>query len=61
MGYYAKKGDSREDVRKGLEAAGIKFLWAQFVDVYGAAKVKQVQFPADFDGIIDDGAGFAGG
>jgi len=61
MGYYAKKGDSREDVRKGLEKAGIKYLWAQFVDIHGAAKVKQVQFPADFDAIIDDGAGFAGG
>ncbi len=60
MGFYAKKGMSREEVRKGLEEAGIKFLWAQFVDIHGSPKVKQVPIDA-FDDIIDDGAGFAGG
>ncbi|MBW1820099.1 MAG: type III glutamate--ammonia ligase, partial [Deltaproteobacteria bacterium] len=60
MGVYAKKGESRKEIRKRLEAAGVEFLWAQFVDIHGAAKVKQVPMAA-FDDIIDDGAGFAGG
>ena len=60
MGVYAKKGEGRQEIRKRLEAAGVEFLWAQFVDIHGAAKVKQVPMAA-FDDIIDDGAGFAGG
>jgi glutamine synthetase len=60
MGVYAKKGESRQEIRKRLEAAGVAFLWAQFVDIHGAAKVKQVPM-ASFDDIIEEGAGFAGG
>ena len=60
MGAYAKRGESREEIRKALEAAGVEYLWASFVDIHGAAKVKQVPIAA-FDDIIDVGAGFAGG
>ncbi|MDJ0784899.1 MAG: type III glutamate--ammonia ligase [Desulfosarcinaceae bacterium] len=52
--------DKREDVRQGLEAQGIEFLLAQFVDIHGSPKVKQVPV-AYFDDIVDEGAGFAGG
>ncbi len=52
--------DKREEVRTNLEAQGIEYLLAQFVDIHGCPKVKQV--PVDcFDDIVDDGAGFAGG
>ena len=60
MGVFAKKGESREEIQKKLEAAGVEFLWASFVDIHGAGKVKQVPMAA-FDDIIDEGAGFAGG
>jgi glutamine synthetase len=60
MGFYSKKDMSREEVRKGLEKAQVKFLWAQFVDIHGSPKVKQVPIGA-FDDIVDAGAGFAGG
>jgi glutamine synthetase len=50
----------RKDVRTQLEAAGIEFLLAQFVDIHGSPKVKQVPVEC-FDDIVDDGAGFAGG
>ncbi len=60
MGVYAKKGENREEIKARLKEAGVEYLWAQFVDMNGAAKVKQVPFAA-FDDIIDEGAGFAGG
>jgi glutamine synthetase len=60
MGVYAKKGEKREEIKARLKEAGVQYLWAQFVDMNGAAKVKQVPFDA-FDDIVDEGAGFAGG
>lgn len=51
--------EKREQVRAQLREQGIEFILAQFVDIHGAPKVKQV--PVDsFDGLVDDGAGFAG-
>lgn len=51
--------EKREQVRAKLKEEGIEFILAQFVDIHGAPKVKQV--PVDcFDDIVDEGAGFAG-
>lgn len=51
--------DRKEKVRQELEDKGIEFILAQFVDIHGCPKVKQV--PVDcFDDIVVDGAGFAG-
>ncbi|WP_419659201.1 glutamine synthetase 3 (Glutamate--ammonia ligase III) [Desulfosarcina variabilis str. Montpellier] len=52
--------EKREVVRKQLEAQGIEFILAQFVDIHGSPKVKQVPVEC-FDDIVEDGAGFAGG
>ncbi|MCB2186007.1 MAG: type III glutamate--ammonia ligase [Deltaproteobacteria bacterium] len=42
-----------------MRGDGIEFVLAQFVDIHGAPKVKQV--PVEFfDAIVDNGAGFAG-
>ncbi|MDR1646477.1 MAG: type III glutamate--ammonia ligase [Zoogloeaceae bacterium] len=46
--------------KKFLTDNHVKYVFAQFVDIHGAPKVKVV--PADhFDDIITNGAGFAGG
>ena len=56
---HHNESDKREFVRNQLQEKGIEFLLAQFVDIHGCPKVKQV--PVDcFDDIVDDGAGFAG-
>ena len=49
----------REAIRSRMNAAGIEFLLAQFVDIHGSAKVKMVPY-SGFDDMIDSGAGFAG-
>lgn len=52
--------EKKEQVRQQLNDQKIEFILAQFVDIHGCPKVKQV--PVDcFDDIVDDGAGFAGG
>ncbi|MCJ8499720.1 type III glutamate--ammonia ligase [Desulfatitalea alkaliphila] len=52
--------EKREQVRHTLESQKIEFILAQFVDIHGCPKVKQV--PVDcFDDLVDGGAGFAGG
>ncbi|MBI5443059.1 MAG: type III glutamate--ammonia ligase [Deltaproteobacteria bacterium] len=54
--------DSRttlESVKSKLAADGIEYILALFVDVNGAAKVKQVPVGC-FEDIVKDGAGFAG-
>lgn len=52
--------DKKESTHAILKAQNIEFLLAQFVDIHGAPRVKQV--PLDnFDDIVEDGAGFAGG
>src|SRR6478609_3685863 len=50
---------TRDELRNRLEADGIKFILAQFVDIHGSAKVKMCPVES-FDTLIDDGAGFAG-
>jgi glutamine synthetase len=49
-----------ESVKSKLAADGIEFILALFVDINGAAKVKQVPVGC-FEDIVKDGAGFAGG
>jgi glutamine synthetase len=58
----ASKGDNekREKIGQQLKDQKIEYILAQFVDIHGCPKVKQV--PVDcFDDIVEDGAGFAGG
>ena len=50
---------TREIIENQIQEDGIEFLLAQFVDVNGAVKVKQVP-AACFQDIVEDGAGFAG-
>jgi len=51
--------DRREVVREDLRARGVEFILAQFVDIHGCPKVKQV--PLDcLDDLATEGAGFAG-
>ncbi|MDR3157519.1 MAG: type III glutamate--ammonia ligase [Zoogloeaceae bacterium] len=51
---------SPEEAKTFLRENHVKYVFAQFVDIHGAPKVKVV--PADhFDDIITSGAGFAGG
>lgn len=51
--------DKRAEIKERMAADGVEFVLAQFVDVHGAAKVKMC--PAGtLDGLIDEGAGFAG-
>jgi glutamine synthetase len=52
-------GTTREAIRERLQADGIKFILAQFVDIHGSAKVKMCPVET-LDTLIDDGAGFAG-
>ena len=49
----------REQVRERMKNSGVEFILAQFVDIHGSAKVKMVP-ASSLDGMIDDGAGFAG-
>ncbi len=51
--------EKREVVRAQLKKEGIEFILAQFVDIHGGPKVKQVPVEC-FDDILDGGAGFAG-
>ncbi len=55
----ASDAEKREQVRKKLEDQGIEFLLAQFIDIHGSPKVKQVPVEC-FDDIVGAGAGFAG-
>ena len=50
---------SREDVERYIRENDVRFLFAQFVDMHGKPNAKLV--PARlFDGLMEDGAGFAG-
>src|SRR5215216_5254365 len=50
---------SADDVKSYIENNDIEFLFAQFVDMHGKPNAKLV--PArHFDGLMEDGAGFAG-
>ena len=50
---------SADDVKSYIKDNDIEFLFAQFVDMHGKPNAKLV--PArHFDGLMEDGAGFAG-
>lgn len=51
--------DKKEMVLESLKEQNIEFLLAQFVDIHGAPRVKQVPLNA-FNDIVEKGAGFAG-
>ncbi len=48
-----------EQVRRQAEADGIEFFFAQFVDMHAKPSAKLVPM-SNFDGMVNDGAGFAG-
>ncbi|MGA2402832.1 MAG: glutamine synthetase, partial [Syntrophobacteraceae bacterium] len=50
---------TQASVKKKMKEDGIEFILAQFVDIHGSPKVKQVPVEC-FDDIVEDGAGFAG-
>jgi glutamine synthetase len=50
---------TREDLRRRAEQDGVEFFFAQFVDMHGKPNAKLVPM-ASFDGLMEDGAGFAG-
>ena len=53
-------GDTRlEEVRQIAAERGVEFFFAQFVDMYGRPSAKLVP-AANLDGLVSDGAGFAG-
>ncbi|MBX9716525.1 MAG: glutamine synthetase, partial [Burkholderiaceae bacterium] len=47
------------DATRHLDAQGIKYVLAQFVDIHGTAKAKAVPV-AHLPSVLGDGAGFAG-
>jgi len=50
---------AREEIREQMARDQVQYLLVQFVDIHGSPKVKLV--PANhLDGVIDDGAAFAG-
>ena len=51
-----------ESIWKDMQARGIEFVFAQFVDMYArpSAKLVPVGSREAFDGLLEDGAGFAG-
>ncbi|MBF0260168.1 MAG: hypothetical protein HQK62_15300, partial [Desulfamplus sp.] len=49
----------KEEVFETLKEQKVEFILAQFVDIHGAPRVKQVPLDS-FDDIVEDGAGFAG-
>src|SRR6185312_11630991 len=48
-----------EEVRQEAKARGIEFFFAQFVDLYARPSAKLVP-AANLDGLVAEGAGFAG-
>jgi len=48
-----------EQIRSTIKERGIEFIFAQFVDLYGRPSAKLVP-AAQLDGLVEDGAGFAG-
>src|SRR5262245_2072263 len=53
-------GDPKlEEVRQIAAERGVEFFFAQFVDLYGRPSAKLVP-AANLDGLVNDGAGFAG-
>ena len=48
-----------EQIRATIADRGVEFIFAQFVDMYGRPSAKLVP-AAELDGLVEDGAGFAG-
>ena len=48
-----------ETIRKTMKERGVEFIFAQFVDLYGRPSAKLIP-AAHLDGLVEDGAGFAG-
>src|SRR4051812_43211967 len=48
-----------ETIRTTMEERGVEFIFAQFVDLYGRPSAKLIP-AAHLDGLVEDGAGFAG-
>ena len=53
---------SADAIWKDMQARGVEFVFAQFVDMYArpSAKLVPVGSREAFDGLLDEGAGFAG-
>ena len=60
MEHKGHQKPTQEAVRGKMSSDGIEFILAQFVDIHGTPRVKQVPANA-FDDIVEEGAGFAGG
>ncbi|RFP11382.1 MULTISPECIES: type III glutamate--ammonia ligase [unclassified Duganella] len=50
---------STEELQRELAAKGVRFVFAQFTDIHGAAKGKLIPL-ANLDDIVSPGAGFSG-
>ena len=48
-----------ETIRTTMQDRGVEFIFAQFVDLYGRPSAKLIP-AAHLDGLVEDGAGFAG-
>ena len=48
-----------EAIRATMKERGVEFIFAQFVDLYGRPSAKLIP-AAHLDGLVEDGAGFAG-
>ena len=48
-----------ETIRGTMKECGVEFIFAQFVDLYGRPSAKLIP-AAHLDGLVEDGAGFAG-
>ena len=55
-------GSAVDAVWKQMQERGVEFVFAQFVDMYArpSAKLVPVRSREDLDGLVSDGAGFAG-
>jgi glutamine synthetase len=53
---------SVDSVWKQMQERGVEFAFAQFVDMYArpSAKLVPIRSKTDLEGLVDDGAGFAG-
>src|SRR5262249_61981897 len=53
---------SADAIWKDMQARGVEFVFAQFVDMYArpSAKLVPVGSREAFDGLLEEGAGFAG-
>ncbi|MDQ3086664.1 MAG: type III glutamate--ammonia ligase, partial [Actinomycetota bacterium] len=58
----AGEATSADTVWQDMQARGVEFVFAQFVDMYArpSAKLVPVDSREAFDGLVTDGAGFAG-